>query len=123
MKMFPTLFSFALIATHAVATPSEEICVLQMSINGNMVTLQGIVDPQDWSWSNYELIIEARKGANRSLSRQAGKFGDETTQTSRGLLVLSTTKLFVPDGSGLTATLHVEDENADRSVSCFLDYK
>ncbi|MCF7702490.1 curli-like amyloid fiber formation chaperone CsgH [Loktanella sp. M215] len=120
MKMFPTLLPFALIATHAVATPLAEGCALRMSEIGSMVTVQGAVDPQDWPRGSYEMTIEARQGGNRSLSQQAGKFDNESAQTADGLFVLSTTKVYVSNGGSLAVTLRVED--GDRNVSCSLDY-
>jgi hypothetical protein len=121
MKMFLILLPFALIATQAIATPSPQGCALRMSENGSLVTLRGVVDPQDWPRGNYEMTIEARQGSNRSLSRQAGAFDSASATSSKGLLVLSTTTLHVSDGGRLAVTLHVEDGN--RNVSCSFDYE
>ena len=120
MKMFPTLFVLALSAAHASATPSSESCSLRMSENGNFVTLQGVVDPQIWPRGTYDMTMEVQQGGNKSLSRQAGAFG-EGTPSEDGLLVLSSTTVYVSDGGRLTVTLDIKDGN--RNASCSLDYE
>lgn len=121
MKMFPILLPFALIATQAVASFSAEGCALRMSENGNLVTLQGVVDPRDWPRGDYEMTLDAQQGGNRSLSRQAGAFDNVSAAISKGMLVLSTTTMHVSVGGRLAVTLHVKDEN--RIVSCSFDYE
>ncbi|SEK45029.1 hypothetical protein SAMN05421666_1384 [Roseovarius nanhaiticus] len=120
MKMFPTLLLFALSAAQASATPSSESCSLRMSEDGNFVTLQGVVDPQIWPRGTYDMTMEVQQGSNKSLSRQAGAFGEGSAFTD-GFLVLSSTTVYVADGGRLTVTLSIEDGN--RNASCSLDYE
>ncbi|MGJ8544706.1 MAG: curli-like amyloid fiber formation chaperone CsgH [Sulfitobacter sp.] len=124
MKMVPALFPLALIAAQVGAVGaavSPEGCALRVQESGNLVTLQGVVDPRDWPQGNYEMILEARQGSNRSLSRQAGAFDAAGASTSKGLLVLSTTTTHVSIGGRLAVTLHVADGH--RNVSCSFEYE
>jgi len=121
MTMFLTLLPLSLIVSQAAATPSPEDCALRMSENGNMVTIQGVVDQQGWSRGNYQMQIETRQGGSRSLSQQAGVFDDQSPKTADGLLVLSTTTTYISDGGRLSVTLYVEDE--DHNASCSLNFE
>lgn len=121
MQMFPILLSLALINTQTNAAPLPEGCALHMSETGKMVTLKGVVDPKGWRHGTYKMNIVAQQGGNRSVSRQSGSFDDSNAETANGLIVLSTTTLYVSKGSRLAVTLQIED--GDRHQSCSFDYE
>lgn len=121
MNMSLTLLLLAMVATQTNSAPLGENCALHMSENGNVVTLQGVVDPQDWPQGSYKMQIDARQGGSRSLSQQAGQFGGEHTQSDGGFLVLASTTMYISNGGRLTVTLHVK--GGDHSTSCSFDYE
>jgi len=121
MTIFLALLPFSFIAPQTDAAPTLDNCALHMSENDSIVTIQGVVNPNDWSQGSYQMQIEARQGGNQSLSRQAGNFDQSNIRADDGSLVLSTATLYVSDGGSLFVTLTVEDE--DRNVSCSFDYE
>jgi hypothetical protein len=118
MKLLSASLAFGLMTAAAVAASSQRDCMLRMSEDGSLVTLQGVVDAELWAQGTYDMTIETKQGGNRSLSRQAGAF-DQTARAPDGFLVLSTTTVYVSEGGRLTVRLNVDD--GTHTTSCSLD--
>ncbi|MEN9062706.1 MULTISPECIES: curli-like amyloid fiber formation chaperone CsgH [Ponticoccus] len=108
-----------LTSTQLEGVPSKN-CIIRMSEDGNFVTLQGVVDAAQWPSGTYSMAVEARQAGSRSLSRQGGKF-DGARQSMDGMLVVSSTTVYLSKGSRLAVSLKIE--GAERQTTCSLAYE